>query len=164
MPFLQPFVLNYFKLTGGLDSHYVYRMLCVYDRPKIQSACISFLSSSYVRCQWIISSHFHRSRSLALRVGYSRKAHGIELDGRNGFLQLRWCCVLCYEGTCSSPISSAATDSQRKVPEAWYPYTFDIFGGSHQIFHIMIIFAGLAHMFGLLQAFDTIHTPGLQCL
>ena len=54
-------------------------------------------------------------------------------------------------------------DIYRQFPEACYPYIFDIFGGSHQIFHIMVILAGLAHMAGLLQAFDYTHVSGSQC-
>jgi len=45
-----------------------------------------------------------------------------------------------------------------QVPEKWYPLTFDYFGGSHQILHFMVIFAGLAHMVGLFRAFDHVRT------
>lgn len=38
------------------------------------------------------------------------------------------------------------------------PETFDVFGSSHQILHVMVIFAGLAHMRGLFQAFDYAHS------
>jgi adiponectin receptor len=40
------------------------------------------------------------------------------------------------------------------VPERLHPYTYDVLGASHQVLHVMVIFAGLAHMVGLLKAFD----------
>lgn len=50
-----------------------------------------------------------------------------------------------------------------RIPERWYPRTFDIYGGSHQIFHVMVILAGLAHMEGLLRAFDHVHAQTAPC-
>jgi adiponectin receptor len=44
-----------------------------------------------------------------------------------------------------------------RVPERWYPKRYDICGSSHQILHFMVIFAGLAHMIGLLSAFEYVH-------
>lgn len=72
-----------------------------------------------------------------------------------GFMQQEY--VLSFD------VAERQTDTHCQFPEASYPYTFDIFGGSHQIFHIMVILAGLAHMVGLLQAFDYTHASGLQC-
>src|SRR5437588_9751981 len=40
------------------------------------------------------------------------------------------------------------------IPERWCPYKYDCVGWSHQIFHFIVILAGLAHMVGLLSAFD----------
>jgi len=56
----------------------------------------------------------------------------------------------------------AATYAAR-IPERWYPLRHDIYGGSHQILHFMVIFAGIAHMFGLLSAFDFIHAQINPC-
>lgn len=44
-----------------------------------------------------------------------------------------------------------------RIPEKMSPGRFDIYGSSHQILHFMVIFAGLAHMFGLLKAFRYYH-------
>jgi adiponectin receptor len=44
-----------------------------------------------------------------------------------------------------------------EIPEKWYPYKFDIWGSSHQIMHCMVVYAGIAHLLGLLRAFDHIH-------
>ncbi|TGO33529.1 hypothetical protein BHYA_0241g00020 [Botrytis hyacinthi] len=51
-----------------------------------------------------------------------------------------------------------------RIPEKWFPRRHDILGSSHQILHFMVIFAGLAHMAGLLRAFDHIHSETFQCV
>ncbi|KAF2454281.1 hemolysin-III related-domain-containing protein [Lineolata rhizophorae] len=50
-----------------------------------------------------------------------------------------------------------------KFPERWYPRRFDIFGSSHQILHVMVILAALAHAKGMLQSFDHVHSGGDTC-
>ncbi|KAH9224532.1 mPR-like GPCR protein [Leptodontidium sp. 2 PMI_412] len=50
-----------------------------------------------------------------------------------------------------------------RVPERWFPIKCDVFGSSHQVFHVMVILAGLAHMFGLLGAFQYVHSAENQC-
>ncbi|KAH9903952.1 mPR-like GPCR protein [Xylariomycetidae sp. FL2044] len=44
-----------------------------------------------------------------------------------------------------------------RIPEKWYPLRFDIFGASHQIFHLMVLLGGLAHTAGLVQACRHVH-------
>ncbi|MCJ1425473.1 hypothetical protein MMC29_003372 [Sticta canariensis] len=41
-----------------------------------------------------------------------------------------------------------------RVPERLHPGTFDVWGSSHQIFHVLIILAAMAHLVGLLKSFD----------
>ena len=41
-----------------------------------------------------------------------------------------------------------------RIPERWYPTTFDIFGSSHQIMHLLVICGAVSHAVGLLKAFD----------
>ncbi|KAI0418884.1 mPR-like GPCR protein [Xylaria grammica] len=41
-----------------------------------------------------------------------------------------------------------------RFPECIKPGTFDIFGSSHQIFHVLVVIATLVHLVGVLQAFD----------
>ncbi|KAK8083112.1 hypothetical protein PG996_001893 [Apiospora saccharicola] len=49
-------------------------------------------------------------------------------------------------------------------PERSFPETFDIWGSSHQLFHILILFAALSHLIGMAKAFDYHHTiMGAQC-
>ena len=50
-----------------------------------------------------------------------------------------------------------------KFPERWFRGKFDIFGASHQWLHIMVIVAGLAHTFGVLQSFDFLHDHPDEC-
>ncbi|KAH8650259.1 hemolysin-III related-domain-containing protein [Tricladium varicosporioides] len=37
-----------------------------------------------------------------------------------------------------------------RIPERWYQLRYNIYRCSHQVFHFIVFFAGLAHMFGLL--------------
>ncbi|KAI1368579.1 mPR-like GPCR protein [Xylaria arbuscula] len=49
-------------------------------------------------------------------------------------------------------------------PERTSPGTFDIWGHSHQLFHILILLAAAAHLKGMAKAFDYHHTIlGAQC-
>ncbi|KAI0554863.1 mPR-like GPCR protein [Xylaria curta] len=41
-----------------------------------------------------------------------------------------------------------------RFPECVQPGTFDIFGSSHQIFHILVVVATLVHLVGILNALD----------
>lgn len=45
-----------------------------------------------------------------------------------------------------------------RIPEKLRPGKFDVYGSSHQVLHFMVIFAGLAHMFGLIRAYRYYHT------
>lgn len=48
-----------------------------------------------------------------------------------------------------------------RVPERWAPGKFDIWGSSHQIFHVLILIAAATHLVGLIKAFDYQHSlPG----
>lgn len=47
-----------------------------------------------------------------------------------------------------------------KFPEAWFPYKFDNLGASHQVFHVLVLAAGLVHYKGLASAF--VEVRGLQ--
>jgi len=51
-----------------------------------------------------------------------------------------------------------------KYPEKRFLRRFDIFGASHQILHVMVVLAGLAHTFSVLQAFDFLHEHGDTCI
>ena len=60
-------------------------------------------------------------------------------------------------------LTGAVTYAAR-VPEKLRPLKYDIYGSSHQVLHVAVILAGLAHMFGLFRAFDYLHTRGSVCI
>ncbi|OJK05231.1 hemolysin III family protein [Aspergillus aculeatinus CBS 121060] len=45
-----------------------------------------------------------------------------------------------------------------RVPERLRPGQFDLWGSSHQIFHVLVVCAAIAHLTGLLKAFDYRHS------
>lgn len=47
---------------------------------------------------------------------------------------------------------------QARMPEKLAPGSFDIWGSSHQIFHVLVVMAAGAHLIGLLKAFDYAHS------
>jgi adiponectin receptor len=51
-----------------------------------------------------------------------------------------------------------ATIYAARVPERLRPGKFDILGSSHQIFHVLVVCAAVAHLTGLLKAFDYRHS------
>jgi len=48
--------------------------------------------------------------------------------------------------------------SQSRVPESLKPLTFDIWGSSHQIFHVLVVLAVVVHLVGIGSAFDYNYT------
>lgn len=44
-----------------------------------------------------------------------------------------------------------------RVPEKWSPGKYDIWGSSHQIFHVLVVMAAAVHGWGLVRAFDAEH-------
>jgi len=50
-------------------------------------------------------------------------------------------------------IAGAALYAAR-IPEKWYPGQYDVWGSSHQIFHVLVVLAACSHLVGLLKAAD----------
>ena len=44
-----------------------------------------------------------------------------------------------------------------RFPERLKPGAFDIWGSSHQIFHVLVLLAAASHLIGLVKAFDYEH-------
>ncbi|KAI1346809.1 adiponectin receptor protein [Xylaria sp. FL0043] len=42
-------------------------------------------------------------------------------------------------------------------PESWAPETFDIWGASHQIFHLFVVLSALIHIWGILSVYDWVY-------
>ena len=49
-----------------------------------------------------------------------------------------------------------ANNTSPQIPEKYCPCTFDIVGGSHQIFHLVVLVAACVHYVGLIHAFKAI--------
>jgi adiponectin receptor len=80
--------------------------------------------------------------------------HGVRLYGiahlRNS-ISLDWVLLQGMLYICGAAIYAA------RVPEKWSPGTYDIWGSSHQIFHVLVVVAATAHLIGLVKAFDYEH-------
>ena len=86
--------------------------------------------------------------------------HGILLHGwtiQNRRMSLDWMGLMALFNLTGAGIYAA------RVPERLRPLRYDIYGNSHQVLHVAVILAGLAHMFGLFRAFDYLHTRGSVC-
>ncbi|KHN96123.1 Hly-III-related protein [Metarhizium album ARSEF 1941] len=49
-------------------------------------------------------------------------------------------------------------------PERSFPGSFDIWGSSHQIFHVFVLLAAATHFYGMAKAFDAHHRNGPPCV
>ncbi|KAL2062737.1 hypothetical protein VTL71DRAFT_5809 [Oculimacula yallundae] len=47
-----------------------------------------------------------------------------------------------------------------RFPESRFPGKFDIWGSSHQIFHVLVVLGAAAHLVALVHSFDYNHTSG----
>jgi adiponectin receptor len=54
------------------------------------------------------------------------------------------------------------SNSQARFPERLKPGAFDIWGSSHQIFHVLVLLAAASHFVGLVKAFDYGHSARAQ--
>lgn len=43
---------------------------------------------------------------------------------------------------------------QARIPERFQPGKYDVWGSSHQIFHVLILFAAMSHLTGLIRAYE----------
>ncbi|GAB7362029.1 hypothetical protein MBLNU230_g2063t1 [Neophaeotheca triangularis] len=59
---------------------------------------------------------------------------------------------------------SGAVIYAARVPERLRPGAFDIWGSSHQVFHVLVVLAAAAHLVGLLKAFDYEHGNRLHMM
>lgn len=86
--------------------------------------------------------------------------HGILLHGwtvQNRRMSVDWMGLMALFNLTGAVIYAA------RVPEKLRPLKYDIYGNSHQVLHVAVVLAGLAHMFGLFRAFDYLHTHGSVC-
>ncbi|TVY76015.1 ADIPOR-like receptor SPBC12C2.09c [Lachnellula suecica] len=141
-----------------------------YCDPKLQKVYWSVVSILAAAC--IVTTLNPRFRSPLLRpyraamyagLGLSALVfiiHGVIIHGwtiQNHRMSLRWMALMGGLNLIGAAVYAA------RIPERWHPARYDHFGGSHQILHFMVIFAGLAHMVGLLSSFDYLHSQKSPC-
>ncbi|KAI0487152.1 mPR-like GPCR protein [Xylaria cf. heliscus] len=83
--------------------------------------------------------------------GFAPIIHGIHMFG---FAQMVKQSGLPYYFAEGGLFLIGAVAYASRFPECVKPGTFDIFGSSHQIFHILVVIATLVHLLGVLNAFD----------
>ena len=81
--------------------------------------------------------------------------HGIRLYGVEHMRQSAGLDWVVLQGVLY--VAGAAIYAAR-VPEKWSPGRFDIWGSSHQIFHVLVVLAAASHLVGLVKAFDYEHS------
>ncbi|RIB03704.1 hemolysin-III channel protein Izh2 [Gigaspora rosea] len=110
------------------------------------------------------SPHYRWFRtSLFLAMGLSAivpLAHGITLYGIDACFKSNSLNYVCCMGLL---YVIGALFYGARIPERWYPGTFDIFGSSHQIFHLFVVAAALVHYFGVTQAMLYWHKTHARC-
>ena len=75
--------------------------------------------------------------------------HGILLHGwtvQNRRMSVDWMGLMALFNLTGAVIYAA------RVPEKLRPLEYDFYGNSHQVLHVAVVLAGLAHMFGLFRA------------
>ncbi|OJD37371.1 hemolysin-iii channel protein izh2 [Diplodia corticola] len=88
-----------------------------------------------------------------LPMAHAARAYGVGLAHERmgwGFFALEF--VLYGAG-----VAAYAT----KVPEKWAPGAFDVWGSSHQIFHVFVLLGAAAHLSGVVKAFAWNHGVGM---
>jgi len=99
---------------------------------------------------------------LFVAIGWSGAipmTHAVQKWGRAQVdAQMGWD-LLFLEGLCY--ITGALIYATR-IPERWRPGAFDIWGSSHQIFHLFALFGAILHMHAIIRAFDYNHNPATR--
>lgn len=157
-----------FLITGSFIPSIFYGFYC---HPHLQEFYWTMISSIGLGCAAV--SIFDRFRTPAWRpyragmfvlMGLSAVFpvfHGLELYGYEDMqdrIGLNW---MVFQGFLY--ILGAGLYAAR-WPESSWPGSFDIWGSSHQIFHVLVVLAAASHLYGLAIAFDHNHTAlGLEC-
>jgi adiponectin receptor len=81
--------------------------------------------------------------------------HGVRLYG---VAELRKSISLYWVVTQGALYIAGAAIYAARVPEKWSPVKYDIWGSSHQIFHVLVVLAAATHLVGLVKAFDYEHS------
>ena len=143
-----PSVYYGFYCEPGLQRRY-WTMICSIG---LGCACVSILPR-FRTPQWRpfrAAMFVGMGLSAVVPILHGIKAYGLEREMRQ--IGLGW---LVLQGLLY--ILGAAIYAAR-VPERLRPGHFDLWGSSHQIFHVLVVCAAVAHLTGLLRAFDYRHS------
>ncbi|KAH8902288.1 hypothetical protein BR93DRAFT_972682 [Coniochaeta sp. PMI_546] len=93
--------------------------------------------------------------SFFVPVIHSLAAYGLSIQTRR--LALHW---IVYSLICHT---FCAATYAIEFPERFFPRTYDLFGASHQIFHIMLLAGAITYTYALSQQFDFLHGTATTC-
>ncbi|KAH8676603.1 hemolysin III family channel protein [Tricladium varicosporioides] len=96
---------------------------------------------------------------IILLSGAVPMTHAAELFGRKqAALQMGWYWLVLEACLYITGACIYAT----RFPECLKPGSFDIWGNSHQVFHIFAVLGALVHLVGMIKAFDYNHNPATR--
>ena len=131
----------------------------------LQNSSMAAISSGDVRSYGIVGDISCPPWPRALWDQANARSHRIDLAGIARFSVYPWSWALCCEFFPSKVEAHfECWWQQARWPERAWPGSFDIWGSSHQLFHILVVLAAASHLYGLLKAFDYHHgILGLRC-
>lgn len=125
------------------------------------------LPSRRIRRPRTLQHNPNRPRSQILRSARTRRAYGVEMGNSPRPPLHHWRWTLRRKSSVPSPTLTRlqfAKEAQARWPERSAPGSFDIWGSSHQLFHIFVLVAAAVHLYGLTVAFDFYRVvPGNKC-
>ena len=87
----------------------------------------------------------------------------VGLHGLDCPVQSYWRCDIRRESKHSSFEMIQVVTNWIQIPERYVPYRFDIWGSSHQVFHVAVMLAAWIHFRGLIQGFHAIRSVPDVC-
>lgn len=134
-----------------------------YPKHAFHSPAVPTMACFVLCCFWVQLPTFCGSRGYSSRVGAPSDVHVTGAGAVHGYDQPGWCYHLCFPGKCAVGRCSLGNCSPKQVPERWFPNKCDIFGASHQIFHVAVMVAAWIHFRGITAAFLAVRSQGVVC-
>ncbi|KAF9889958.1 hypothetical protein FE257_006832 [Aspergillus nanangensis] len=158
--------LDYVGIVGLIVGSFVpsvyYGFYCIRDMQRLYWTMICSIGLGCMVVSILPQFRTPRWRPFraAMFVGMGLSAvfpvlHGLQLFGREQMtsqIGLGWLLLQGFLYVLGAGIYAA------RVPERLHPGRFDLWGSSHQIFHVLVVCAAAAHLTGLVRAFDYRHS------